>query len=184
MKRTNKTANLTQIALIGALYAVLTLAVAPFSFGSMQLRIAEVFALLPLFGWTGAWGVTFGCFFANLIGFFIGANPLGLIDAFVGTAATLVAAVITCGIGRLPIGRLAKCLLAPIPVILFNGILIGLELAVLFTTPGESLYALWIINGLSVAAGEAIVLYTLGMLMLYALMRADLYKKLFKNAKF
>ena len=38
---------LTQSAVIAALYVVLTLVFAPISFGSMQIRIAEILTVLP-----------------------------------------------------------------------------------------------------------------------------------------
>lgn len=191
MKETNVT-KLVKIALIGAVYTALTLAVAPISFGVVQFRISEALTLLPLFSPLGIWGVTFGCFFSNLLGFLLGSNPIGLIDCLCGTAATLIAALITHQIGRLPLTQIAstqkrkmiRTLLAPIPVILANGLIVGLELALVFGgSAGESLPFLWLVQGISVAAGEIAVCYTLGMLLAFALYRGDLYKRLFPAAK-
>ena len=96
-KRINQ---MVQIALIGALYTVLTLVVAPISFSTVQFRISEALTLLPLFSPVGIWGVAFGCFFSNLLGFLLGMNPIGLIDALVGTTATLLAGLIAHWIGK------------------------------------------------------------------------------------
>jgi len=185
--RQTKIYKMVLIALIGALYTVLTLAVAPFSFGPFQFRISEALTLLPLFSPVGIWGVTFGCFFSNLLGFLLGTNPIGLIDAFAGTSATLLAALITCWIGRRPFeslgdkSRLAKALLAPLPVILLNGVIVGLELTLVFGgEPGQSFAYLYAFNGGSVAFGEAVVCYTLGMALCGVLYRNDLYKKCFQ----
>ena len=185
------TTKLVKIALIGALYTVLTLVVAPLSFGTVQFRISEALTLLPLFSPLGIWGITFGCFFSNLIGFLTGTNPIGMIDALVGTSATLIAALITYRIGKIPFAsmapgkaRIARALLAPIPVVLSNALIVGLELALVFGgNPGESLPSIWAFQGISVAAGEIVICYTLGMLLTFALYRADLYKKLFPETR-
>ncbi len=186
MKETNVT-RLVKIALIGALYTALTLVIAPLSFSTVQFRISEALTLLPLFSPLGIWGVTFGCFLSNLLGFLLGTNPIGLIDAVCGTLATLIAALITHQIGRIPFAsmevgkaRIIRALLAPIPVIVSNGLIVGLELALVFGgNPGESLPYIWAFQGVSVAIGELVICYTLGMLLTFALYRADLYKKLF-----
>ena len=184
MTRT-KTHKMVQIALIGALYTALTLAVAPLSFGTVQFRISEALTLLPLFSPVGIWGVTFGCFFSNLLGFLLGTNPIGIVDAFVGSTATLFAAMLTHLIGRCAFSgiekrnRLVRSLLAPIPVIVLNGLLVGLELAVIFGgEPGESFGFIFAFQACSVALGETVILYTLGMMLCGVLYRNDLYKKL------
>ena len=191
MKETNVT-KLVKIALIGAVYTALTLAIAPLSFGALQFRISEALTLLPLFSPLGIWGVTFGCLISNLFGFLMGTNPIGLVDTVCGTSATLIAAFITYWIGRRPMTkiqddkkrRLVKALLAPIPVVVANGIIVGLELTVIFGgNPGDTFGALFAFNGISVAVGEIGVCYTLGMLLTFALYRGDLYKKLFPTAR-
>ena len=132
MKETNVT-RLVKIALIGALYTALTLVIAPLSFSTVQFRISEALTLLPLFSPLGIWGVTFGCFLSNLLGFLLGTNPIGLIDAVCGTLATLIAALITHRIGRISFAsmevgkaRLVRALLAPVPVVVSNGLIVGL----------------------------------------------------------
>ena len=174
------TTKLVKIALIGALYTVLTLVIAPLSFGTVQFRISEALTLLPLFSPLGIWGITFGCFFSNLIGFLTGTNPIGMIDALVGTSATLIPFA-SMKPGK---ARIVRALLAPIPVVLSNALIVGLELALVFGgNPGESLPYIWAFQGISVAAGEIVVCYTLGMLLTFALYRADLYKKLFPETR-
>ncbi|MGI5893020.1 MAG: QueT transporter family protein [Candidatus Merdivicinus sp.] len=176
----NKTQKLVQISLIGALYTVLTLVSGPLAFGTsagtVQFRLSEALTLLPLFSpFVGTWGVVFGCFLSNLVGFFMGTNLLGLIDAPVGTLASLIAALLTCLIGRYIRGNAARYLLAPIPPVLINGLLVGWELTFVFQTP-------FALNFFSVAVGEAAVCYTLGIFMCIALQRNELYKKLFADS--
>ena len=40
---------LTQAAMIAAIYVVLTMICAPFSFGEVQVRVAEALTILPIF---------------------------------------------------------------------------------------------------------------------------------------
>lgn len=186
MERNTRIRKMVQIALIGALYTALTMALAPVSFGAVQFRISEALTLLPLFSPIGIWGITFGCFLSNLLGFLLGSNPIGLIDAVCGTSATLLAGLITCWIGRCSFrgadekkNRLFRMLLGPVPVILLNGLIVGLELTFVFGgEPGQTFGWLFAFNAGSVALGELVVCYTLGLLLCGVLYRNDLYKKL------
>ena len=62
------TKKLVQGALIGALYAALTLAAAPISFGLMQVRVSEALCILPFFTSAAVPGLFIGCLVANLAG--------------------------------------------------------------------------------------------------------------------
>ena len=177
VKTTWNTKTLVQISLIGALYTVLTLVSGPLAFGTaagtVQLRISEAFTLLPLFSPIGIWGVTFGCFLSNLVGFFMGTNMLGLIDAPLGTIATLIAAWLTYLIGKACTKDVSRFLLAPIPPVLVNGLIVGWELAFVYKTP-------FTLNFLSVVIGEAAVCYTLGIMLCVVMRRNDFYKRIFR----
>ncbi|MBG9989478.1 QueT transporter family protein [Aerococcaceae bacterium DSM 111176] len=69
-------------AIIAALYIVLTLVLAPLSFG-IGLRISEGLNLLALYNKRHIWGVTIGVFFVNYFAY-------GAIDMVVGSLSTLV----------------------------------------------------------------------------------------------
>ena len=60
---------LVRCAMIAAVYTVLCLVLQPFSYGAVQVRVAEAFCLLPVFGAEYIVGVTLGCLLANLLGF-------------------------------------------------------------------------------------------------------------------
>ena len=79
---------LVRCAVIAALYVVLCLVLQPFSYGAVQVRVAEAFCLLPVFGTEYIIGVTLGCFLANLLGSTV-------IDVIFGTLATLLAFQVT-----------------------------------------------------------------------------------------
>ncbi|MBR0203644.1 MAG: QueT transporter family protein, partial [Synergistaceae bacterium] len=76
-------------ALIAALYAALTILLAPISYGPVQCRVSEAFTLLPFYLPEAVPGLFIGCIFANFIGGY------GLPDMVFGSLATLIAAFLT-----------------------------------------------------------------------------------------
>jgi hypothetical protein len=104
-----KTSELSLAVVFSSLYAVLLVALAPISFGPVQLRVADcLIPLAALFGWPVIAGVTVGCFLGNAYYW------LGPQDVVLGTVANLIAATIifmlrkrqflACVLGSLPIG--------------------------------------------------------------------------------
>ena len=85
----NITKVIAQAAIIGAMYAALTVLIMPASYGIMQFRVSEALTVLPIFTPAAIPGLFIGCVVANIV------SPVGLIDVFVGSAATLIAAVLT-----------------------------------------------------------------------------------------
>ena len=85
---TFSTKSLTRAGIIGALYVALTLALAPLSYGAIQVRIAEGLTLLPLLFPESVYGLTIGCLIANLFG-------NGVLDIVFGTLATFLAGILT-----------------------------------------------------------------------------------------
>lgn len=111
MKNKNVT-YLTQAAMIAAIYVVLTYIFAPFSFGEVQIRIAEALTILPLFTPAAIPGLFAGCLIGNILGGAI------LPDIIFGSLATLIGAVLTYQLrNRLP-------LLGTLPPILANTIIV------------------------------------------------------------
>lgn len=148
-----------------AAYCVITVAAAPLSYGAVQFRFAEALMIFCMFSSSAVWGLTVGCFIANLF------TTVGIPDLVFGTFATL-------GAG-LALTKIKNPWIAPVPVILMNGILVGLELA-LFTDSGAFLTAFGL-GVLSVGAGEAAVMYLLGIPLYYLLTKtgvADSIRKL------
>ncbi len=80
---------MTQAAMIAAIYVVLTYVFAPFSFGEVQVRIAEALTILPVFTPAAIPGLFVGCLIGNTIG---GAV---LPDIICGSLATLIGAFFT-----------------------------------------------------------------------------------------
>ncbi len=86
MNTNKRIRRMAQAAVIAALYVALTMAFAPISFGSVQLRVAEALTILPLFGFAAVPGLFLGCLLANLLG---GAV---ILDIVFGSLATLIGA--------------------------------------------------------------------------------------------
>ena len=149
---------LVRCAVIAAVYVVVCLVLAPFSYGAVQVRVAEALCLLPVFGAEYIVGVTLGCFLANLLGSTV-------VDVVFGTLATLLACLVTYKLRDLRFKGLA--LAASLPPVLFNAVIIGIEIAVLFPDPSSSapLWLACITNGISVGIGELISCTVLGVLL-------------------
>lgn len=113
--------------LIAAVYAALTLALAPISFAVYQVRIAEALTVLPFLTRAAIPGLFVGCLLANVIG------GLGWLDIVFGSLITLVAAFVTRLIGRMAIadqpGINAAVWLAPLPPVLLNAFGVSAYLA-------------------------------------------------------
>lgn len=139
-----KTKYLIQAAVIGAIYAALTIVLAPFSYGPVQVRAAEALTVLPAFTPAAVPGLFIGCFVSNLI------SPYGAIDMICGSAATLVAAFLSFKLRE-------RSLLVPLPPILVNGILIGGMLHFAYGIPKLWACIVWI------ALGQAVSCYILGL---------------------
>jgi uncharacterized membrane protein len=168
-----RTRALVTCAMIAALYTALCLALAPFSYGMVQIRAAEALTILPVFSVWGVWGITLGCFLSNLIGFFMGANPL-VLDMVVGTAATLMAALLSRALRNIRLYGFP--VLSALPPVLVNAVFLGLEFTYL-ETGGFSL-PVFLLNAAYIAAGQAVACIGLGLPLAYVLERTGVAKKL------
>lgn len=147
---------LVRCAVIAAVYMVLCLVLAPFSYGAIQVRIAEALCLLPVFGAEYIIGVTLGCFLANLFGSTI-------IDVVFGTIATLLACLVTYRLRNVRIKGLA--IPASLPPVLFNAVFVGIEITIFFTDYTAMSAPVWLLcltNGITVGIGELISCTILG----------------------
>ncbi len=167
-----KTKTFTKVAMIAAIYTVLTLVLAPISYGNMQVRISEALTMLPLIYAPGIYGVTLGCFLSNILGAVMGVNPTGYIDAIVGTLATFLAAYCTYKTKDIKIKNIP--VLAMLMPVIFNFFFVGAELGYMFM-PDNFLLGT-IINGAWVALGE-IIAVILGYFLTKALDKTDIFKK-------
>ena len=147
--KTNKLSvtRLVRCAVIAAVYVVLCLALAPFSYGAVQVRIAEALCLLPVFGAEYIVGVTLGCFLANLLGSTV-------IDVVFGTLATLLACLVTYKLRDLRVKGLA--IPASLPPVVFNMLIVGAFEITFFFSDTAPTAALAAFNAVAVGIGEII----------------------------
>ena len=87
--RNNTVKVLTIQALLAAIYVVLTVAIAPFSYGAIQFRISESLSQLVVFSKKYWFPITLGVAIANIF------SPLGIVDVFFGTLGTGLALAIS-----------------------------------------------------------------------------------------
>lgn len=142
------TLSLTACAVCGAAYAVLTLILAPISFGAVQFRVSEALCILPFFLPATSWGLFIGCMAANLI-------SGNIFDVVFGSLATLLACAMTAHIGKK--GRSTACQLAAcLPPVIFNALIVGAVITKAYS--GLSLSAhpeIFALNAFQVGLGEA-----------------------------
>ena len=146
--------NIAYGAVIAALYTACSLlpGISAISYGPIQFRIAEALMLLCLFSPSAVVGVTLGCLLTNIFTPF-GAN---MFDLVFGTGATLLAAL-TMYFGRKFF--IKNIWLAPLPVVVFNALIVGSYLPLLLT---DEPIAIWYCM-LTVGLGELAVCYVLGL---------------------
>lgn len=152
----------TQGAVIAAVYAGLTMALAPISYGMMQVRLAEALTVLPALTPAAIPGLFVGCLVANLL------SPIGIIDIVFGSFASLIAAVLTYKLRSYDS-------LIPLPPVAVNAVIVGAMLKILYV-PEVSLLACmgW------VALGQLISCYAIGLPLLKLLRK---YEGFFKCDK-
>ena len=158
---------LVRCAVIAALYVVLCLVLQPFSYGAVQVRVAEAFCLLPVFGAEYIIGVTLGCFLANLLGSTV-------IDVIFGTLATLLACLVTYKLRDVRIKGLA--IPASLPPVIFNMIIVGAFEITFFFSDSAAMAAF---NAVTVGIGEVISCTILGVALVKLIETNASLKKIF-----
>ena len=145
---------LVRCAVIAAVYVVVCLVLAPFSYGAVQVRVAEALCLLPVFGAEYIVGVTLGCFLANLLGSTV------VVDVVFGTLATLLACLVTYKLRDIRVKGLA--IPASLPPVVFNMIMVGAFEITFFFSDGAPTAMLAVFNAVTVGIGELISCTILG----------------------
>ena len=154
MKKLFTARSITLSAAIAALYAALTLLLAPISYGDWQCRVSEALTMLPLLMPQAIPGLIVGCILANLLG-----PSAGIIDIVFGSLATLIAAIGTWYF------RKNKWLAAACPVVA-NSVIVGLVLSLSFNLP-------FFLTAIQVAAGELLAVLV-GLVLIKALEKANI----------
>lgn len=162
-----KVRNIAFTAIVAAVYSALGLVFAPLSFGTFQIRIAEALTVLPALTPYGIWGLTLGCLISNAAGVALGANIAGAMDILVGTAATLISALLTQKYRRvLWFGLPVLSTLFPVFV---NALFVGTELClVLF---GKFTFSGFVTMSASIIPGQLVSCTLIGLVLYKGLCR-------------
>lgn len=154
-RASQKTRYLAEVGIIAALYAVLTIVLAPISYGPLQIRVSEALCVLPYFTGAAVPGLFLGCLIANSFGLLLGSS-LGLMDVIVGSLTTLAAAYLAA--------KIRTKWLVPLPSVVLNALLVPWTLTVMLGLP------YWF-NVLWVGAGQLVACYGIGYPLLLILNR-------------
>lgn len=153
---------LAEAAIVASLYIVLTVFLPILSYGQIQFRISEALLVLVLFRRSSIPGLIIGCLIANLF------NPsIPVYDIFFGTAGTALTVWAMFKLRNKPV------VLALAPAVFFNAVLVAAELKIALNLP-------FFLSAALVGAGEALVLYTIG-LVLYKILKTIGFKSDYEN---
>ena len=170
MNQNSSVRKLARCAVVAAIYVVLCMALQPFSYGAVQVRVAEAFCLLPIFGTEYIIGVTLGCFLANLLGSTV-------IDVIFGTLATLLACLVTYKLRNVRVKGLA--IPASLPPVISNMFIVGAFEITFFFSDTAPTMALACFNAVAVAVGELISCTILGVALVKLIETNASLKKIF-----
>lgn len=162
--KNSKALYLTQAALVGAMYFVLTWLSNAFGLasGAIQLRLSEALCVLPYFMPASVPGLFVGCIISNLT---MGSVVL---DTVFGSLATLI--------GAYAASKLKGKWLVPLPTVIANTAIV--PVIILFCYTEVRSWGVYFTITAGVFAGEALSAYVLGMVLLLALnKRKEIFSK-------
>ena len=141
-------------AIIAAAYAGLTYLSNVFglAYGPIQLRISEMLTVLPILTPAAIPGLTVGCFLANI-------GSFNMLDLAFGTAATLIAALLSFAARGITVKKLP--IVSVIMPVIINAVVIGAEISAFYLPRGAGFWG-YIISALEVGVGELIVCTVFG----------------------
>jgi uncharacterized membrane protein len=144
---------LVKIGVVAAIYSVLTIFIAPLSYGPIQFRFSEVLTLLAFIDPLYIPGLVLGCIISNFF------SPLGIVDVIVGSFATYISVYL--------ISKSKSLFVASLWPTVCNAIIIGLELYFLVNVP-------LFLTTIQIGVGEFVVVSLIGY---------PLFKNILKNPK-
>lgn len=148
--------------IIACVYAALS-ALPPFnsiSYGPVQVRVAEALTVLPYVAPYTMWGLYLGCIIANL------ASPFLVWDLTLGALTTLLAGYLT--------SRAPRTLLAPLPPVILNAIVVSYYVARLSDIS-------YFLCAIYIGAGELLACYAIGYPLLKFILSSKKLQELIKG---
>lgn len=151
--------SLARAGVVGALYALLTIVLAPISYGPMQFRVSEALTVLPLIFPETAIGLTIGCFIANIFG-------NGPLDLVLGTVATFIASLLTAWAGKKIVKTIPKLIVGILPPTIINALIVPFTFMIASDT-----FLTYLYNASTVLLGQAVVICLLGPLLYFSVLK-------------
>ena len=168
------------LSVVAALYVAVTMALGSLAYGNIQFRISEALVLLCFYKKEYCYSMIVGCLIANI------TSTVSAIDMIVGTFATLLAVVVIFLCSKyLPAilknkfgmsenyASTVALITASISPVIFNGIIVGLELKFVSGLP------LLLTMG-QVALGELVCVTIVGVILFKILEKNKSFMKLIK----
>lgn len=146
------TRNLVNIAMVAAIYVVITYTFSFMSYKEIQFRISEVMVLLVFIDPLYFPGLVLGTFIANLIG------PYGLPDAIIGSIHSFISIFMIIKTSRFIKDRTRSLFIASLLPGIFSFIIAG---EIYYFTGVKDLSVFWLAY-LTVAIGELVVITGIG----------------------
>ncbi|HHT83590.1 MAG: QueT transporter family protein [Christensenellales bacterium] len=160
---------MARTAVIAALYALITIALPPLSYGPLQFRAAESLTLLPILFAEAIPGLSLGCLIANIF------SPYGWYDMLFGTLATLIAACLTraIAVNRKWFGKHSELMpvFAAFPPIFINALILPLMWYLFMGDKG------YFINMWTILATQSAVIFILGLPLYYGIKKTGIHLK-------
>ncbi len=159
---------ITQAAVIAALYVALTYVsnALGLAYNAIQFRLSEVLTVLPVFTPAAIPGLAIGCVIANI------SSPFGIADIFCGSIATLSAALVTRMCRNIMFKGIP--ILSLIPPVLFNAVIIGLEIWYFSGRTAE----IFFVSAAEIFAGQAVMCIAAGIPFLQAVKKTRVFNSI------
>ena len=163
---------LAKTAMVAAIYAVLTVLIAPLAYGAVQFRFTEIMTLLAFVDPLYIPGLLTGCFIANLFG------SGGMIDAVFGTLHSAVSLMMLYFSARWFRNRPTLGLIVSSLWFSIFSFIIAYEMTMLVGLEGS----FWFWTG-SVALGEFVVITIIGVPLFSYLLSKSYIVKIIKKIR-
>lgn len=164
------TKSISKMAMITALYVVLTLMISPLSYGFIQVRLSEMLNYLGLYHKRYIIAITLGVAIANL------NSPLGIVDVIIGSVSTYLVLQLVRFIAKGFKKTWQKLLCVPI-IFSLSMFTVAAEISILGEAPfKDTFFTNWFVIGL----GELVSLL-IGLGVIYMMSRNQTLKNVLEK---
>lgn len=157
MKKINR---MTNIAVIAAIYFVLSMALQSLAYNAVQIRVAEALVVTAIVSKDGIYGTTIGCLITNTVGVLLAMNNFGGIDIIFGTLLTLLSSILAYKFRTLTVSKFDIPLVSLMMPVIINTI--GLPVVFAFAFHQGFYLNVFLMEALFIFLGQFISCVVLG----------------------